>query len=244
MRVIGIAVSQPVQMMYGDYYMSAEAVEGDIDEVKAKTASAEQTFRTTLASRASQLEWRSATVFASTAEHIAQQARAADLILTALPATIALGGLRQLNMGDLVLQAGRPVMIVPAVSCSTNFDHVLIAWKDAREARRAVLDALSLLKKAVQITVVEIAQESQLAETRSRLADVSLWLKSHGVAAEVIAIASTGHDAHTFDAIAQQKNADLIVAGAYGHSRLREWAFGGFTSELMQPKQRCSFVSH
>ena len=244
MRVIGIAVSQPVQMMYGDYYISAEAVEDDIKEVKIRTAAAEHAFRTALASRASQLEWRSATVFASTAEHVAQAARSADLIMTAMPTNAALGGQHQLNMGDLVLQAGRPVMIVPAVQCTTDFDHVLIAWKDAREARRATLDSLPLLKKAARVTVVEIAHESELAEARSKLADVSHWLNMHGVIAETLAIQSGGHDANALQAIAQQEGADLIVAGAYGHSRLREWAFGGFTTELMQPTQRCSFVSH
>lgn len=244
MRVIGIAVSQPVQMMYGDYYISAEAVDEDMKGVDIKTAEAEQEFRRALASRAGQLEWRSATVFASTAGHIAQEARAADLVMSGMPAIAALGGLRQLDMGDLVLQAGRPVLIVPATPCSTNFDHVLIAWKDAREARRAVLDALPLLKKSAQVTVVEIAHDSQLTQARSNLSDVSHWLKMHGVVAETIAIKSSGHDANALEAIAQQQGADLVVAGAYGHSRLREWAFGGFTSELMQPTQRCSFVSH
>ncbi len=244
MRVIGMAISQPVPMMYGDYYISAEAVEEDIKEVQIKTAAVEQEFRHMLASRASQLEWRSATVFASTASHIAQEARAADLVMIGLPANAALGESRQLDMGDLVLQAGRPVVIVPANPCSTNFDHVLIAWKDAREARRATLDALPLLKKAAQVTIVEIAQDSRLSEVRSNLDDVSIWLKMHGVNAETVAIKSSGHDANALEAIAQQVGADLVVAGAYGHSRLREWAFGGFTSELMQPTQRCSFVSH
>jgi nucleotide-binding universal stress UspA family protein len=244
MRVIGICVSQPVQVIYGDYYISTEAVEEDINEVNAQMAAVEQTFRTALASRASQLEWRPATVFASTAEQIAQEARAADLIMTAVPATTARGGQRQLNMGDLVLQAGRPVMIVPASPCATNFDHIVIAWKDAREARRAALDALPLLKKAARVSVVEIADDSQLVEVRRNLDDVSRWLKMHGVIAETIAVKSIGHDAQALEAIAQKEGADLIVAGAYGHSRLREWAFGGFTSELMQPTQRCSFVSH
>lgn len=244
MRVIGTAISQPMQMMYGDYYISAEAVDEDIKEVERKKTAAEQEFRQAFASRANQLEWRPATIFASTAGHIAQEARAADLVMTGMPALATQGGLRQLDMGDLVLQAGRPVLIVPGHPCSTNFDHVLIAWKDAREARRATLDALPLLKKAARVTVVEIAPDSHLTEARNNLAEVSHWLKMHGVNAETFAIKSSGHDANALQAIAQQEGADIVVAGAYGHSRLREWAFGGFTSELMQPTQRCSFVSH
>ena len=244
MRVIGIAVAQPIQIMYGDYYISAEGVEEDIKEGEIRLAQAEEEYRTALASRADQLSWRSATVYASTATHVARESRSADLVVTGSQAVNTHGNQRHLNTGDLVLQSGRPVVIVPPVPCVTHFEHILIAWKDAREARRAVIDALPLLKKAAHVTVVEIDAETDLPETRTRLTDLANWLQSHGVVAETMAVQSSGFDAKSFGSIAQRLDADLVVAGAYGHSRLREWAFGGFTSELMQPTSRCSFVSH
>ena len=244
MRVVGIAVAQPIQIMYGDYYISSEGAEEDIKEVETRLAHAEEEFRTALASRAEHVSWRAATVYASTATHVATESRSADLIVTGSQAATTHGGQRHLNTGDLVLQSGRPVVIVPAAPCMTQFDHILIAWKDAREARRAVLDALPLLKKAARVTVVEIAAETDLPETRTRLADLASWLQAQGILAETMAVQSSGYDAKSLGSIAQRLNADLVVAGAYGHSRLREWAFGGFTSELMQPTSRCSFVSH
>ena len=244
MRVIGIAVSQPTQIIYGDYYLATASVEEDIKHVETSVAATEHEFRTALASRADQLEWRSATVFAATSEYIAKQMRSADLVITGLPENGASSGPRQSNIGDLVLQAGRPVLIVPGVPCSSEFEHIVIGWKESREARRAICDALPLLKKAAQVSVVEIAAESNLVEARNRLDDVARWLDGHGVDAHTLAVQSNGHDAKLLDATTQAQGADLVVAGAYGHSRLREWAFGGFTTELMQPVQRCSFVSH
>ena len=70
------------------------------------------------------------------------------------------------------------------------------------------------------------------------------WLKRDGITAEAVASLSTGDDAARLDGIASDQAADIIVAGAYGHSRLREWALGGVTKDLLLRAGRCSFVSH
>lgn len=242
--IIGIAVAQPLQMMVGDYYIAAESVDDDSKAVEAKAAAAEAEFRRILQPHARQLSWRWASVFGTPATYLAQHACGADLLMTSVPADGASGAQRSVSVADLVLLSGRPVLIVPAAPVSHTFEHILVGWKDTREARRAVVDALPLLNKAAQVTVVQIAAEVNLHEVRAKLTEVERWLKGHGIDAEMIASQSTGHDAKSFDTIAQRQHADLVVAGAYGHSRLREWAFGGFTSELMHPKDRCVFVSH
>lgn len=244
LHVIGIAVAQPLQMMLGDYYISAGSVDDDSKVIEAKAAATEAEFRRILQPHASQLSWRWATVFGTPATYLAQHACGADFLMTSASADGATGTQRPVSVGDLILLSGRPVMIVPVGPVSHKFDHVLVGWKDTREARRAVADALPLLKKAAQVTVVQIAAEVNLHEVRAKLAEVARWFKGHSIDAEMVASPSTGHDAKSFDTIAQRQHADLIVAGAYGHSRLREWAFGGFTSELMHPKERCVFVSH
>lgn len=76
------------------------------------------------------------------------------------------------------------------------------------------------------------------------LADVVGWLKRDGIVAEPVAAAATADDALRLDAIARDQARDLIVAGAYGHSRLHEWALGGVTRDLLLRAGRCSFVSH
>jgi nucleotide-binding universal stress UspA family protein len=86
--------------------------------------------------------------------------------------------------------------------------------------------------------------EQDLAAARTQLADVALWLGRHGVTADQVASPSIGDDAEALWALARDLGAELIVAGAYGHSRLREWVLGGVTKNLLLSKDRYSFVSH
>jgi nucleotide-binding universal stress UspA family protein len=173
------------------------------------------------------------------------EARCADLFITGVDHNASLFDMtRHVDIGDLVLQAGRPVLAVPARANTLNPERIVVGWKETREARRAILDALPLLKKAVHVTVVEIAAKEDLDGARARLEDVIGWLKRHGVVAEPSTWWSSGDDATQLNAIAEQRSADVIVAGPYGHSRLREWALGGVTRELLLRAERCMFVSH
>lgn len=140
------------------------------------------------------------------------------------------------------MQAGRPVLVV--TPAPLRLDRVLLAWKDTRETRRAAADALPLLRKAGHVCVVEMADEADLTDVRRRLADVAGWLGKHGVEAECLGTASTGDDPKRLSAIAGEQEADLVVAGAYGHSRLREWALGGVTRTPLSQAGRAMFVSH
>jgi nucleotide-binding universal stress UspA family protein len=142
------------------------------------------------------------------------------------------------------MQAGRPIIIVSPATEKLTLDHILIAWKDARETRRAVYDALPLLKIAARVTVVEIAVTAELAAAQLHLEDVRAWLKRHDIDAQQIVSPSIGDDASLLNAIAEEQGADLIVAGAYGHNRLRELILGGVTHDLLLCPNRCSFVSH
>ena len=155
-------------------------------------------------------------------------ARSADLIVTA-------GGgddvFRAVDIGSLVLGAGRPVLVA-----ADNAEHllgktVLVAWKDSREARRALSDALPLLAKAKEV-VVATMEAAPGNDIRDSLADVAVFLEQHGIMARTEAIAATP-DGEALAAFARSVHADLVVSGAYGHSRLREWAFGGITRSLI-----------
>src|SRR6202044_2239603 len=102
---------------------------------------------------------------------------------------------RLVNIGDLVMQIGRPILIVPNAADELKLEQVVIGWKDTREAQRAAFDALPLLKKAAHVTVVEISAEEATAVARTHVEDVVGWLKWHGVMAEAHASPSTGNDA-------------------------------------------------
>ena len=121
----------------------------------------------------------------------------------------------------------------------------MVGWKDTREARRAVVDALPLLQKAKEVTVVEIIEnDGDRAAAGRRVADVAAWLGRHQVdACHMVptfgATPSSSSSTHASDI-----EADIIVAGAYGHTRMREWIFGGVTRDLITKSSRCSFLSH
>ena len=106
---------------------------------------------------------------------------------------------------------------------------VVIAWKDAREARRAVRDALPLLKAADEVLVVAVGESG-----RAGALDVKEHLDGHGINARTL-VQARRESAVADDLIraAEREGADLMVAGAYGHSRTREWILGGVTRDLL-----------
>ncbi len=115
---------------------------------------------------------------------------------------------------------------------------------EMRGAEAEFRDALPLLRLATQVSIVEIAADEDVAAARQRLTEISRWLARHDIAVEMVAARSSDDDAAQLRSIAQDAGAGLIVAGAYGHSRLREWAFGGVTRSLLQQGECCALLSH
>ena len=149
-----------------------------------------------------------------------------------------------MNTGDLVLRSGRPILLVPAAMEGLRLERVMIGWKETRETRRAVVDALPLLQDASHVSLVEVCPSDELGASRVRLAQVAGWLKRHHVVAECLSSPSAADDATSLYAIGVDRGIDLTVAGAYGHSRALEWALGGVTRDLLMSANRCSLVSH
>jgi nucleotide-binding universal stress UspA family protein len=132
---------------------------------------------------------------------------------------------------------------VPKPVTSLPLKRVAIAWKDVREARRAVRDALPLLQKAESVMIVEISEGGD--GSLQRLKDVAGYLNRHGI--EIVAERVRPLEIGAADALlrlAHDENINLIVAGAYGHSRLGEWVFGGVTRGLLDESQVCCLFSH
>jgi nucleotide-binding universal stress UspA family protein len=120
-----------------------------------------------------------------------------------------------------------------------------VAWKDTREARRAVNDALPLLHKARHVIVVEfIETEDHQATIRSSVDDMANWLVRRGISASAIATKALIGMTDRLFMLAEDEGANVIIAGAYGHTRLNEWIFGGVTRSLLMQKQCCVLLSH
>ncbi|HEX2256264.1 MAG TPA: universal stress protein, partial [Afifellaceae bacterium] len=160
--------------------------------------------------------------------------RAADLVV-ASQYDEALPGAAAYFPEDLVLGAGRPVVLVPAAGRFSEIGkRVLIAWSGTRESARAAFDALPLLYDAAEVRVFLIGR-SDAADPRGQSAeDLATTLRRRGVAAEAhVAAPGEGPIADQTLAHAAEYGADLMVMGCYGHSRLRETIFGGVTSGVL-----------
>jgi nucleotide-binding universal stress UspA family protein len=240
-EVIGIAACQPVQVLYSEGYVSADVMQQGSDELdrELKVASAE--FHTAFPTGA----WRGAVTMEPLADFLARQSRAADLVITSIDQNVSVfDTTRHVNLADLVTQTGRPVLVVPTALETLAFTNMMICWQDTSECRRAVADALPLLALAQHVSLVEIADAADLPTTRQRLDDVAAWLARHNITAQAEAIEATESVATLLNIAADTRHADIIVAGAFGHSRLREWLFGGVTDDLLLQAGRSALVSH
>jgi nucleotide-binding universal stress UspA family protein len=147
----------------------------------------------------------------------------------------------------VTLASGRPVLVVPyAGRYETVGRRVLIGWSATREAARAVNDAMPLLAGAEIVTVLTIdAREGPDAHGELPGADISLHLARHGVKAEIERTVSAGIPAgDVLLSRAADLGADLLVIGAYGHSRMRELLLGGVTRSILQSMTLPVLMSH
>jgi nucleotide-binding universal stress UspA family protein len=174
---------------------------------------------------------------------LATMAHRADLILVGHEVGQQPDHQRHVDLGELVLAAGRPVLVAGSGVLQIWADKIVIAWKDTREARRAVSDALPFLKAASEVLIV-VVDEGDYNSERQSLDDLSQWLDSHGVATRNKVLALHNGLAATIAGAADTIGADLVVSGGYGHSRFREWLFGGMTRELLGETTLNRFLSN
>ena len=146
-----------------------------------------------------------------------------------------------------MLQSARPTLIVPyAGQFDTIATRVMVAWDDSREAARAIRDALPLLRLARRVEVVSWTESAKSEhELRSaRLAALQRWLLWQGVGAEVKIEKREMGVAESMLSHAADLDADLIVMGAYGHSRWTERVLGGVTRGLLEAMTVPVLMSH
>jgi len=176
-------------------------------------------------------------------EAVAEAARGADLIVVGASDARRENTYEDAPVGELIVTAGRPVLVVPKHGGDFVGDTVVLAWKDTREARRAMSDALPFFKRAKSVIVLEACGQDEAEDANVRTDDVAAALKRHGVTATGKVVVGDG-DARALDHECDALGADLIVAGGYGHSRLGEWVFGGVTRSLLHQDKRYVLLSH
>ncbi|GAB1716804.1 MAG: UspA [Nitrobacter sp.] len=245
-RVVGIAAAEFSPPLYFTSGEQADKMIGRGREaIEARLSELESEFRKVMNRGTKQVEWRSSMEIPI--QFVSREARAADIIVIGQ----SRGGVftdpfARVNPSDLVMQAGRPLLVVPEAVSWLDLRSVLVAWKDTPEARRATVDSLPLLRKAKDVTIAEIVEDGGSREAAlNRTNDVVAWLSQHDIAANALVPEeiSTRDAAAALDGIASSIAAGVVVAGAYGHSRLREWVLGGVTQHLASESTRCVLLS-
>jgi nucleotide-binding universal stress UspA family protein len=219
-----------------------------VDRIRAEATEAagpvETAFRDCLRRNALEGEWRLAE--GPPPATVALHARYADLVVVGQPNRDQPQDADAVTVST-VMTSGRPVLAVPFAGQFTSIgEHVLVAWNASREAARAVNDALPLLLNAKQVTVLAINPRRGVGGHGDvPAADIALHLARHGLKAEAAhTVATDIADGEALLSYAADVGADLIVAGAYGHSRARELVFGGVTRTLIAEMTAPVLLSH
>jgi len=142
----------------------------------------------------------------------------------------------------VLLDSGRPILIPAATTMPATFERIAIAWKPTPQAARAVAAALPFLARARETVVITVEEEAvERGEEAGRLVRNLAW---HGIRATTLQLkpGPEGDAATLLAGIGD--HADLLVMGGYGHSRLREWVFGGFTQLVLAAAPLPVLIAH
>lgn len=164
---------------------------------------------------------------------LAAEARTADLFIGTRP----YGDPRREEQVEetVLLRSGRGCLFLPPQGTPPKaYDTIFVAWKETREAARAVAEALTFLQSAKQVIVGLFEEQGASEQYRVEAgADIGRYLSRHGVPAEIRKIAGWADTAAALLNEAKMSSADMVVMGGYGHSRVREWVLGGATRHLL-----------
>lgn len=168
-----------------------------------------------------------------------------DLIVAPSPGGASRETLRHHLVERVLAESGAPVLMIPSGARPGSVgENVLVAWNGGREALRAVHDAMPVLKHAGGVTVFAFSSRPNTLRASARL--LTDHLGRHGVKAE-LADWTNARGLKPVEALlaaAEDDSRDLIVAGAFGHSRLYEEVFGGVSVELLRQQSVPVLMSH
>ncbi|MGE5268818.1 MAG: universal stress protein [Thiohalocapsa sp.] len=146
----------------------------------------------------------------------------------------------QSTLEAALFDTGRPILIPAAAAMPESFKRIAIAWKPTPQAARAVALALPFLMRAEQVLVVSVEEDAESHDTDHLVRNLG-W---HGFAVTAARV-PPGHSGAAASLLAAVSGrADLLVMGGYGHSRLREWVFGGFTQHVLADAPLPVLIAH
>jgi nucleotide-binding universal stress UspA family protein len=233
-HVSGLYVVPAVQVYPSVGFEAAPQVfEGNRSFFKDNAARVKQAFEETMRREAlshdfHQVDARTPVI----AEEVVAAGRVADLVVVSATNPEEITGVERDFVEQTVMALGRPVVVLPFKGkAAVSLNEVIVGWDGGREASRAAFDALPLLQKAGKVRIVRIDPQKDPSLRGSVAgADLAEALSRHGVKAEAQGYPTDGQDeGQALMRCAEDAGAGLIVMGAYGHSRLAEFIFGGAT---------------
>ena len=182
---------------------------------------------------------------------IARQARFSDLVILPIPYSKNASNHADLLIEASLFQGRAPVLVVPAtglpeaLGTTTLGQEIVVAWNESAEALVAIRAALPMLRAAKQVTIAIIDPSSKSAHRSDPGGALSQMLARHGVHVEVAVLAKTlPRVTDVLNRLVRDKAADLLVMGAYGHSRFREAIMGGATRDMLELAEVPVFMAH
>lgn len=178
-------------------------------------------------------------------ERIIAIGRFSDLVVVSRKSKMLIG-LTPADLGAVVFGCGRPVVIASREAPKHIAQKVAIAWKDTAEAARAVAAAMPILSRAARAVILSANEESEEAmECLQRAEEMAENIRWHNCPVEVEYLVPGGRrESDTILEAARDARAGLLISGAYGHSRLQETIFGGFTERLLEGADLPVFLFH
>ncbi|MCW5748074.1 MAG: universal stress protein [Alphaproteobacteria bacterium] len=243
-HIVGLHVRTPLATlisagMFDPAPMPAQVINRIEEEIRAGAAAARDKFdkwrkaagidTATSPGRLAKASAEWVDVEAPLADEIATRARTADLVVLARSAREYASASDDALHGAL-FNSGRPALIVPGNVPSGPFETVVIAWNDSRESAHAVAAAWSLIGRAKRVVVFIGAADEDRRRAADRFVTHLAW---RGYPTAAIATDESDDVGEALLDAAQREKAGLIITGAYTHSRLRQFVFGGVTNHLL-----------
>jgi nucleotide-binding universal stress UspA family protein len=228
--------------VYADVYIPPDIIQTQQQEAHAKAEQIGAQFREAVERAGVSGEWHAVEGFAD--QQIRLYARYCDLVVVGQSDEDSMFSAYSDLPDQVILGSARPVLFIPRIGVKKPVgQRILVAWNGSREAVRAVYDALPLLQTAAVVKV--IAVNPPAAEGDIPTADICQHLARHGVNAEGSQIVARDIDTgNILLSHAADQTIDLIVLGAYGHTRLRESVLGGVTKQLLAHMTVPVLMSH
>ena len=179
--VVGVSAFAVEPDFVAEGVVIEETTPEDLKRMKAALAQKEKWFQEIIGLSKDRVEWRWSIEYPSV--FLANEARAADLVVITSKQK-KIDPYHSIDPAGVVLRIGRPMVLVPEHVHELRADRIVVGWKDTREARLAVRDALPFLKKASHVMIIEICTSNEQDAARGRTRDVSKYLQRHGVKSE------------------------------------------------------------